>query len=105
MVDKTLYAYLRIYIAPSHPRTRTGTQKYYTVVLLYFCVPEPGPAPASGYSIQYIQCYVSVTYYSVTVLHSDLSLQNPGKSASCHDSVNDIQYFTVYSDSHYSTLL
>ena len=40
-----------------------------------------------------------------TLIHSDLSLQNPGKSASCHDSVNDIQYVTVYSDSHYSTLL
>ena len=31
-------------------------------------------------------------------LHSDLTLQNPGKSASCHDSVSDIQYFTVYND-------
>ena len=40
-----------------------------------------------------------------STVHSDLSLQNPGKSASCHDSVNDIQYVTVYSDSHYSTLL
>ena len=32
------------------------------------------------------------------LVHSDLTLQNPGKSASCHDSVSDIQYFTVYND-------